>query len=177
MEIKNTTTFSKEGYFSLNKSLQDKIIIPVVAIELVLLAFALFLLIGEHDYLKSGILGLLMIIYPFVLLFIMNLQVKRNYNINKVVYDTMTYDYLFTDEKLFVTLHQKEHESKGHITYRAMYKVIDTPKFLFIFISSNQAYLIQKDRFESIEEYEKVIERIKKDNVKYKFKKIKVKAN
>ena len=42
MEIKNTTTFSKEGYFSLNKSLQDKIIIPVVAIELVLLALLYF---------------------------------------------------------------------------------------------------------------------------------------
>lgn len=174
MEIKNTTKFSKEGYFTLNKAMLRRSYFVCVLLEIALAALMVYIIIKDNnDIVKPIFLGILMITYPFILGFVLSGQMKRNYNMNKAVYENMIYDYEFTDEKLKVRLTQNNQCNEGYVTYKAMYKVIDTEKFLFVFISSNQAYIIEKSCFASNEDIDKVISKIKEENVKYKFLKIK----
>lgn len=175
MEIKNTTKFSKEGYFTLNKAMLRKSYFVCALLEFALAALMVYILVKDkNDIVKPIFLGILMITYPFILGFILSGQMKRNYNMNKAVYENMVYDYEFTDDKLKVRLTQNNQCNEGYVTYKAMYRVIDTEKFLFVFISSNQAYIIEKSSFVSKEDVDKVISKIKQENVKYKFLKIKV---
>lgn len=173
MEIKNTTKFSKEGYFTLNKTLTSKTFLACIGFEVALAALLVFIIIKDNDIVKPIFLGVLMLLYPFTLYLIMKFQMNRNYNLNKAAYEDMVYDYVFTDEQLNVRLTHQQKTSEGHITYRAMYKVIETEHFLFVFISSNQAYIVEKANFSSKEEFDRVISKIKEENVKYKYSKVK----
>lgn len=173
MNIKNTTKFSKEAYYSLNKTLTSKAYIACIIFEIVLAGLVAYLMIVEKDYLKGGIIIGLMAIYPFLLMFIINWQIKRNYEMSKLSFQDMTYNYEFTDTQVNVHLINNDKESTGNLTYRAMYKAIETNDFLFLFISSNQAYIVSKDSFEKKEDIETVINKIKSENIKYTVKKSK----
>lgn len=177
MEIKNTTKFSKEGYFTLNKAISKKLIYICIIFEIALAILMVSLIIKEKDFIKPLVLGILMIAYPFILTLMMKGQLKRNYNLNKNVYEKMIYDFLFVDNQINVRLTSDDQVNDGHIAYRAIYRAIETPKFLFIFISSNQAYIVEKNNFNSPEELEMVISKIKSENIKYKFMNINVKVD
>ena len=173
MNIKNTTKFSKEAYYALNKTLASKSYIACIFFELLLGGLVAYLMIVEKDYLKGGIILGLMAIYPFFLTFIMNFQIKRNYEMSKISFQDMVYNYEFTDTQVNLHLINKDKESSGNLTYKSMYKVIETTDFIFLFLSSNQAYIVSKSTFEKKEELETVINKIKSENVKYIVKKSK----
>ena len=82
MNIRNTTRFSKEAYYALNKTLSSKIYIACIVFEIVLGVLAAFIMIKDKDLLKGGIIILMMLAYPFVLFAIMNGQIRKNYEIN-----------------------------------------------------------------------------------------------
>lgn len=175
MEIKNTTKFSKEAYYTLNKAINSKIYIAIIIFEILLGGLACLFIFKNQDYVKGIIIGILMLIYPFVLMLIMNIQIKRNYELNKLVYQSMVYDYTFTEKELLVTTTNNNLSNNCKLLYSAIYKLVDSDKFLFIFISSNQAYLVDKACFKNKEEEYRVIQIIKENNVKYTFKNVKLK--
>ena len=175
MEIKNTTKFSREGYYTLNKALSSKIYVACIIFELVLAVFLGFIIVKDKDYVKAIIIGIMMIAYPFVLSLIMNIQLKRNYNLNKLVFESMIYEYVFTDESFLVHCSNGNNTNDSKLNYQEIYKVIDSEKYLFIFISSNQAFLVDKTCFENKDDINNVIQKTKENNIKYSFKKVKVK--
>ena len=174
MNIKNTTKFSKEAYYTLNKTLSSKTLIVCILFELVLAAILALFIFKDQDYIKAAILGVLMIAYPFLLTLIMNSQIKKNYEINKLAYQNMIYNYVFEDKELLIQIVNKNESTNKKMSYQAIYKVIESDKFLFIFVSSTNAYLIEKSCFENDEDLNKVIEKIKIENIKYKYKKMKI---
>ena len=171
MNIKNTTKFTKEAYFALNKTLTSKSFIACIFFEVFLGGLVAYLMIAEHDYLKGGVILALMAIYPFFLTFIMKFQIKRNYEMNKLAFENMVYNYEFTDTQVNLRLINKDKESTGNLKYSSIYKVIETPDYLFVFVTSNQAYIVNKSSFETKEEMETVINKIKTENVKLVVKK------
>ena len=152
MEIRNTTKFSKEGYYTLNKAISSKINVACIIFELVLATFLGFIIFKDKDYIKAVIVGIMMIGYPFVLYLMMNIQLKRNYNLNKMVFESMVYDYIFTDEALIIHCSNGNQINDSKLNYQSIYKVIDSKKYLFFFISSNQSYLVDKSGFNNQEE-------------------------
>lgn len=176
MNIRNTTRFSKEAYYALNKTLSSKIYIACIVFEIVLGVLAAFIMIKDKDLLKGGIIILMMLAYPFVLFAIMNGQIRKNYEINKLTFQDMIYEYEFTDTNVNVHVTNKNTENHSSLTYQAIYKVTETANHLFIFISSNQAFIVSKDTFDNEECLKKVIDKIKKENIKYNYKKVNVKV-
>lgn len=174
MEIKNTTYFNKEAYYTLNKSISGQIFIVGILFEIVLSGIACYFLFISKEYLKGIIIILLMISFPFVLNFFINNQIKKTYKSSEQVLKETKYDYIFTENNISITSANMNIQSQDNITYQAIYKVIETVSYLFIFISSNQAYVVSKDSFEN-DDLNIVINKIKEENVKYKYKKIKVK--
>ena len=176
MNIRNTTRFSKEAYYALNKTLSSKIYIACIVFEIVLGVLAAFIMIKDKDLLKGGIIILMMLAYPFVLFAIMNGQIRKNYEINKLTFQDMIYEYEFTDTNVNVHVTNKNTENHSSLTYQAIYKVPETANHLYIFISSNQAFIVSKDTFDNEECLKEVIDKIKKENIKYNYKKVNVKV-
>ena len=170
MNIRNTTRFSKEAYYALNKTLSSKIYIACIVFEIVLGVLAAFIMIKDKDLLKGGIIILMMLAYPFVLFAIMNGQIRKNYEINKLTFQDMIYEYEYTDTKVNVHVTNKNTENHSSLTYQAIYKVTETANHLFIFISSNQAFIVSKDTIENEECLKEVIDKIKKEKIKYNYK-------
>ena len=88
----------------------------------------------------------------------------------------MIYEYEFTDTNVNVHVTNKNTENHSSLTYQAIYKVTETANHLFIFISSNQAFIVSKDTFDNEECLKEVIDKIKKENIKYNYKKVNVKV-
>ena len=61
---------------------------------------------------------------------------------NKLVFESMIYEYVFTDESFLVHCSNGNNTNDSKLNYQAIYKVIDSEKYLFIFISSNQNFII-----------------------------------
>ena len=75
MEIKNTTKFSKEGYFTLNKAMLRRSYFVCVLLEIALAALMVYIIIkNNNDIVKPIFLGILMITYPFILGFVLSGQ-------------------------------------------------------------------------------------------------------
>lgn len=172
MKIMNSTRFSKEGFFSLHKCLTRKSYIPCIIFEVILLAVAIFIAIDQKDYLKPILIGVLMIAYPFILTLIMKSQISRSYLMNKQVYDQMIYEYEFNDDQFTINLIHNDKVNNGHVSYNAIYKLVETDKFLFIFIASNQAYIVDKSSFENEDDCKIIVETIKTFNIKHKYVKV-----
>lgn len=176
MEIKNTTKFSKEAYYTLNKTLNSKIYLACILFELVLLGLTAFFIFKNHDYTKAVAMGILMIAYPFILLITMKTKIDRNYKMNELVFKNMSYNYLFTDEEVHIQIENGTSTNETHLSYKSIYKVMHSDKYIFIFISSNQAFLVDKSCFENDNDNNIIIEKFKSEYIKCNYKKVNVKV-
>ncbi len=57
-------------------------------------------------------------------------------------------EYNFTDEKIFVTTTGEEYNGEAEIEYSLFVKVYETTKYLFMYQTSNQVYIVDKSTLE-----------------------------
>ena len=173
MDIKNTTHFSKEGFFTLNKVMRGKSYGVLIFFELVLGILLAIMIKNKMDLYFIILLGIFMVTYPIIFHLILNGQMKRHYKLNEKVYLSMIYTYQFTDDRFYIHVDNNGRQSDSKNSYQVIFRVIETEKFLFIFITTNQAWMVEKENFESPNDVQQIVEKIKNENIKYKYMKVK----
>ena len=144
MEIaKNTTQLNKKtlSYF------QNKVILknswPVILCALLILVVSF----GINDsgiYLRSLFLLILSIItYPVFFIW-----AKSSYHSqNKKAINT-NIEYTFTDEKIIINGTVGQTKENLEMPYTNIQKVVDSKKYIFLFINSQSAFIVDKNGFE-----------------------------
>lgn len=144
MEIaKNTTKLNKKSLSYFQNQLLLKNSWPVILCALLILIFAF----GINDsgiYLRSIFLLIVsIIVYPAFLI-----GVKFSYlSQNKKAIDT-NIEYTFTDEKIIINGSVGQTKENIEMPYSNIQKVIDTKKYIFLFVNPQNAFLVDKNSFE-----------------------------
>lgn len=164
--IKNHSTFTKEGYMRMNKvNAQSSIALTIIAwIGLVVINVFLYL---KQSWTFAIIVSVLAVAYPFILKLLSTSQTNRTFKMYESAMGNATYDYEFKDGQIDFTFKSKNQTTPGNIKYTSIYHVICDNDYLFLFISSNQIYIIEKKGFEE-GDIEKVINLLKSKGIKVK---------
>lgn len=171
INIKNKSGFTKEGYYALNKVNSKKFIMIISIIELILIALTIFLWIVKPIDLKIIIvISTLIVVYPITLYFLASSTLARNYKMNSIALDGISYSYIFNEQSFHVDVTNCKRNSKAASTidYRTIFKVVENPKFILIYVNAKHAYIVEKEKFQSEENIETVKSLLKQNNVPYK---------
>lgn len=146
IDIKEFKRFQK---FYLNK-FKSSIWPILVMIALAILAIVLNFYKGNWDVV--GLVIIFIIIYPILLKFTLNRQIKKMYKTNKrinMLEETITFyeDYLESCSK----------HNYCKVQYNDIYKVCETKTNFYIFISDNQAFIIIKEELKDLDAFKNFI--------------------
>ncbi len=83
--------------------------------------------------------GIMLIILPLALYLITNFRIKKEYNTNKILQNTVT-TFRFTEDKLETS----SDRGNAFIKYDEIYKILETNTNFYLFISKNQALNVIK---------------------------------
>lgn len=142
------------------------IIVTIIAIILVIYSIVG---VGADNYLRI-ICGIIGVIWIVELALLPTLWSKRAYKTSKVVANAKLVVNFYNEKMQLFSLKNDEKVGESIITYDDVYKVLETKDYIYIYISSNQAYLCKKEKFEG--DYNLISEKLKeKLQKKYKVKK------
>ena len=159
--FKTTTTitekeFSRFQHFYLNK-FKSSLIPKLVIIFLTVLAAVLNALKG--NWYVVILLGVFAIVYPLTLSLTINHQIKKMYHNSvkiQILEETLTfYEDYFTSKSKHTDL---------KVNYKDLYRICETKNNVYIFISDNQAFIINKENVKKLNEFLSFI----KDKGEYK---------
>lgn len=142
------------------------IIVTVIAVILVIYAI---LGTGTDSYLRiiCGIIGVIWLVEISIL---PTLWSKRAYKTSKIAANAKLVVKFYDEKMQLLSLKNDEKVGESIITYDDIYKVLETKNYIYIYISSNQAYLCKKENFEG--DYNLITSKLKeKLQKKYKVKK------
>lgn len=148
-----------------SRSQGRNIVVSVIAI--LLLLFAIFF---DSDIYLRIVAGTISIIWFVEMFSLPYLWTKKIYKTSKYTSNTKLNFTFYEDKIELVTIKNDEKMGEAKISYDDIYKVLETKNYMYIYISSNQAYVCSKEKFEG--EYNKIVQILKnKLNKKYKTKK------
>lgn len=135
--------------FYLNK-FNNNLLPKIIMIILTILAIVLCLLKENVD--TAIMVGIFMLIYPFLLNFSLNLQMKKMYKKNKKIN--------VLEEK--INFYDNYFESKSvqncyKVSYSDIFCVCETKTNFYIFINKNQAFIIVKNNLEDLDRFRRFI--------------------
>lgn len=140
---KTNTTYSFEEYKRYNKSIQFKRsrIIWYIILE------AWILLLG--CLMENYLLILFAIIYPIVIVILVNRQIKKVWKSNKIAQDMNVafefYDTYFTENN---------ESGDTRVEYSKLHKIIETKTNFYLMIAKNQGFILVKKNFpDGLEEF------------------------
>lgn len=142
------------------------ILVSVIAIILIIYSI---LAMNTDSYLRiiSGVIGVIWIVEMILL---PKLWAKRAYNTSKLTADSKLLVNFYEEKMKLVSLKNDEKVGESIITYDDIYKVLETKEYVYLYISSNQAYLCKKENFDG--DYSVIASKLKeKLQKKYKVKK------
>ena len=158
--ILNTTKYSLILYKSLNQHLfwttQFKMSI-LATLPIVIIAVALYFL-NEMImlYVSVGIVGILLATTYAVLLF-ENSSISRA----SIKYPNKELKYQFNGKDFLVTVKTTDTKTEETIHYKDIKKVKKTKKYLFIYLSKTDLYVVDKSGFENIDDYYGILDLFK----------------
>ena len=166
--MENKTNFTKEGFSQMNKEVAKKSYYLVFICEAILLAIDVWLYISK-SWAFAIIASVLIVIYPFILKFSASSHISKNFLMYENAYKNAGYDYAFYETRM--TLHftygdDPNNFQDGEVPYTSIYYVIENNDFLFIFISANQAYIVDKKGFEEEGDVPRLLDLLKSKEIK-----------
>ena len=164
--IKNHSVFTKDGYIRMNKvNAQSSLLMIATAwVGLIVINVLLYL---QKSWTFAIITSVLVVAYPFILKLLSTRQINRTFKMYEGTMGNASYDYEFKDGQIDFTFKSKTQTSPGSIKYSSIYHVICDDDYVFVFISSNQIYIIEKKGFEE-GEMEKAIDLLKSKGIRVK---------
>jgi len=169
IEIKNTSTFSKEGYKQMNKELAKKNYSLIVAMEIILVAMDVWFYVNYKTMLTYGIVVSCFIVsYPFLITWMAKRQLEKTFKIYNNVFDSAKYEFTFYEKALKIDLTANGSTSNSVMNYSKLYSIIENNDYIFVFISSNQAYIVEKKGFTNPEDVQTLMDLFKKNGLKCK---------
>lgn len=166
--IKNHSNFTKEGYERMNIVL-SKSSLPLVIAAMVGLAIIDVFLYINKSWVLAGVISALVLVYPLILKFMAKRQITRTYKMYSTAFEGSSYDYEFKDDRVDFMFNVSGKNTKGSIKYSSVYQIIEDNDYLFLFISSNQVYIIEKKGFSNDDE-ETLLSHFTKKGIKVKHK-------
>ena len=135
--------FKKFQKFYLNK-FKNTIIPKIIMIVLALLVIIINII--KQDYKLVGIVIVFVILYPIVLNFAINRQIKKMYTSNKRINELEEILYFYD-----TYLESKSKQNYCRVMYEDIYKVCETKSNFYIFLSDNQAFIVIKDNLKVVD--------------------------
>ncbi|MDD6302121.1 MAG: YcxB family protein [Bacillales bacterium] len=174
MDIHNLTRFTKEGYYSMNREIGKKAISLLLIMEVLFIGAIIYLWISDgFDLLIKIFITVLGVTYPFISILINKLLVARQYRLNKMVYDGMSYEFNFHDDEFKVVVRNNQIDGESVIKYKTLHHVIENQNFIFIFINARTSYIVDKKQFDNSSDIDLLKKQLLANSVSYKVSKSK----
>ena len=135
--------FKKFQKFYLNK-FKSTIIPKIIMVVLALLV--IIINIVKKDYDLVGIVIVFVIVYPLMLNFALNMQIKKMYKSNKRINELEEFLYFYDN-----CLESKSKHNYCKVMYEDIYKVCETKSNFYIFVSDNQAFIVIKNNIKDVD--------------------------
>lgn len=162
IEIKSE--FSLEDVADANyESKKAFIIIGIILdfIALGLLGFFFYKVMTSDAYAWTLSLGMSAFIFLFVLIMLIGIRPNRFKNklvrVNRVLINGVNYTYQFNEEDVIIIEKLTNAESNNKIRYETFKKYKKTKSFIYLYITSLQAFPIKLNDIENIEELENLL--------------------
>ena len=152
--MKNITKIGYEEHAKLNKVIIRTKTLPMIIIYMVaVLAFALYGVIVKN--LVIAIVGFsIVVFFPLLSYLFLSKKIKSTYEKYKSIYETIHYEFEFNEDKLHLTLIQKDSRNELVTEYEKLSSVIETKDYIFLFIDSRRAYIVNIKGFEHFDRVE-----------------------
>lgn len=156
MEIaKNTTTLTKKMLSSFQnlEILKKSWLVALGALAVIILSFTIIngqIVLRSIPFLVIGCA-----IYPLYVIALKIIFSKQN-----KAFKTTTIDYIFTEDKILIYGQSGSQEEKTEIYYSQLEKFRQTKKYIFLYVNSASALVIDKKNFNS-GSAEKLVELLK----------------
>lgn len=138
-------TIKKYHHFhNFKRNKLKKASVPIVLIALII-SFLGFLVCYILDGLDSTLITLLIveIIAAFLLFFTWFIMPRISFNLNKLAKNNKN-EYVFKDETFIAACKAKDISGSTEISYKKLNSIYETEDFLYIYISMNQAFIVEK---------------------------------
>jgi len=135
------------------------IILDVIALGL--LVFFFYKVMTSDEYAWSLSLGMSAFIFVFVLILLIDTRPnkfkKRLVKVNRALENGVNYTYQFNDEDVIIIEKFTNAESNNKIKYETFKKYKKTKSFIYLYITSLQAFPIKLNDIENIEALENLL--------------------
>lgn len=110
------------------------------------------------------------IVWILEMIFLPKVYAKRVYNSSKISSEADVEFEFYSDKFVTRTIKDEKEMSKGELDYKDLYKVVDLKDYIYLYITSNQAFICSKDNIDG--DYDKLSDVLKNSlGKKYKIKK------
>jgi len=180
-EYKNTSYWTKEGYYEMNNTKSKESILLVVICELLLAAFSGFFFYsyfveGKVKNLVFAIIILAVVVaYPFTLRLLYKHQLNKTYKLYDKQFNNAKYEFKFNKDFILIHFTAGDLNKEMSYSYKSIYRLIETNDYMFFFISSNESFTVEKKGFDNPTDADAVKEFVINNGVKYKDQRKKVK--
>jgi hypothetical protein len=146
--IENTSVLDKKALIALNLANIKRSLIPFAVLELAIAVLLVLTPPAEEPELVTG-LWTFLVAFPLLIGLTLFLGIRRIYKTDKNVQAKPTVHFLFTEEGLDVEAKAESGESKGHVPYSSLNKVLRSKDYLFLFQNAVNAFILDKTTFSS----------------------------
>ncbi|MDF2613805.1 MAG: YcxB-like protein [Clostridia bacterium] len=102
------------------------------------------------DFVLLGVLGVILLVMTFSLVYVP----RKYYKTAKKMLETPA-QYKFTEEYLYVEAHTETTSGHSQVKYEGLHKIYESQDMVYIFLSNNQAYILEKKNFNA-EDFQKL---------------------
>lgn len=142
---KATCKFTLDAYMSLNQETSRNMFYFVIVLELIIIALGVLFFINKQ-YIYGGVVAGLAVLYPFFVYWLNVVQLKKTYKISKDMYENSTYNFEFKEATFLTNVKfPKGDPVVRDYEYAKLFKVVENKKYFFLYISRNQAFVVNKE--------------------------------
>ena len=150
----NTTYITYEEHKQLNLVILKTHSLPLmIAYMIAVVAFGTYGVIIKQ-WLIAGLCFGFAVIYPLISFLFLRKKIKDSYDKVKDIYASIHYEFTFNENDVNLVLVQKDSKNELATPYEKLQAVVETKKYIFIFIDRSRAYIVNIDGFENFSRVE-----------------------
>lgn len=151
--------------FHMYSKLSTKIVTVISVLLFILAIFA-----PDFDITFRTLIGAIAIIWILEVVFLPKVYAKKAYTSSKITSNSLIEAEFYEEKIILKTIKDNEIVGNSTLKYDDLFKIVDDKKYMYLYISQNQAFICNKNNFEG--DYNKLLEVLKeKLGKKYKVKK------
>ncbi|MGN1295939.1 MAG: YcxB family protein [Bacilli bacterium] len=170
--MKNISPFTKAGYLKMHKVTSGKIVWQTIVLDVIALLIGIIFII-QQQYVLAIVTFLVIVGFSIAIPLNRHFKIKKLVEAGNDLYDNVIYEFEFGEEEYKCHYKYIEEELDASGKYSDLYKIIDTPEYIYLFVNVGVAYIVNKNGFEEKEDAKKLTNILRLKNPHYFYKGLK----